>query len=244
MNSDDYLVLARFWSKVAVGRDSECWHWKAGTTAFGYGNFYLPKATQPVGAHRFAFEVASGSKIPPGMFVCHSCDNPRCVNPAHLFLGSQKDNVGDAWRKGRLPAPPVMRGDANPQRKNPAQPARGARTAAAFLTDDEVLRILQKRAAGASVQELMAEFGASKSTIGFIVTGRSWKHILAHPEAPPLEQLLAVRGHKLSNNKLSASDVSAIKAALEAGETGRAIAARYGVSPSSITHIKQGKTWS
>lgn len=242
----DYRILARFWSKVAVKRDGVCWEWQAVKTPAGYGTFYVPSANGPQahGAHRFAFETASGETIPSGMFVCHRCDNPGCVNPAHLFLGSQKDNMGDAWRKGRLPAPPVMRGEENPQKKNPHQTAKGSRTASAFLTEAQVLSILQKRAAGASITELMAEYGASKSTVGFIVTGKTWKHVHAHPEAPSLTELLSVREHKLSNHKISAEDAQAIKAALDSGETGRSIAARYGLSPSSITHIKQGKTWS
>src|SRR5690554_3562090 len=80
----------RFWAKVKKGADSECWLWTAGVQGKGYGQFYIAKR-QPIGAHRYSWSLVNGP-IPPGKFVMHMCDNPPCVNPLHLRLGTARDN--------------------------------------------------------------------------------------------------------------------------------------------------------
>lgn len=93
-----YGTLAeRFWEKVE--KTDGCWLWTASLTNKGYGEFRLNEPS-PILAHRVAYELAHGP-IPPGLFVCHHCDNPPCVRPDHLFLGTQKDNAQDMVRKGR-----------------------------------------------------------------------------------------------------------------------------------------------
>src|SRR5688500_12424982 len=87
------------WKRVAVGASDECWPWQGAVTGTGHGRFWI--AGRPHGPHRVAYQLATGTD-PGDLFVCHRCDNPPCCNPAHLFLGSARDNARDALKKGRL----------------------------------------------------------------------------------------------------------------------------------------------
>src|SRR5678816_769446 len=100
----------RFWKHVKRAQGDGCWIWTADKMTSqqkrrtqrgaGYGNFMINGCTKRVFAHRFSWELHFGP-IPPGMLVCHRCDNPSCVRPDHLFLGTHKDNTQDMIRKGR-----------------------------------------------------------------------------------------------------------------------------------------------
>jgi hypothetical protein len=94
----------RFWSHVDKREPDECWPWTGATARGGYGTFMVPitgGGQQQVGAHQFAGMLGSGPP-PTGMQILHSCDNPPCCNPGHLFLGTHTDNMRDKWAKGRV----------------------------------------------------------------------------------------------------------------------------------------------
>ena len=146
----------RFLQKVQK-EEAGCWHWIGSVDSRGYGNIGVKtvKGFLTQRAHRVAYTLFVGP-IPKGKVVCHTCDNRCCVNPEHLFLGSQKDNVKDCVEKGRF-------GDR-----------RGCRNPKAKLSEDQVLLI---RASTASANHLAAELGISSSTIYSIRTGESWSHL-------------------------------------------------------------------
>lgn len=162
----------RFWLKV--DKSDDCWLWTAGTDRKGYGMFSVGgsrddagrRRNSMVGAHRYSYQLANGP-IPDhasfhGLCVLHRCDNPRCVNPEHLFLGTNEDNVKDMDRKGRR-ITSTKRGSAHSQ---------------AILTEKQVREIHAKyQAGGISQAALGREFGVSLATINHIMTGRLWAHL-------------------------------------------------------------------
>lgn len=94
---NDYEVLNRFWAKIH--KTDSCWLWTAGKKIDGYGKFKIHG--QCVLAHRVSYAIHYGS-FPKSNLILHSCDNPSCVNPAHLRIGTQSDNISEAWSKGRM----------------------------------------------------------------------------------------------------------------------------------------------
>lgn len=98
-------VMERLMEKISPEPNTGCWLWTGGTHRFGHGYILIGSRSngtrECVGAHRVSFELFCGP-IPNGLFVCHRCDVPQCVNPDHLFLGTAKDNMMDAAKKGRV----------------------------------------------------------------------------------------------------------------------------------------------
>lgn len=198
MASSPLSIVDRFWSYVDRSSSEGCWEWKGGRGLRGYGKFWLNPRTLP--AHRFSWELANGP-IPDGLFVCHHCDNPPCVRPDHLFLGTPKDNQQDAIAKGRsvpleqhwahLHPERLPRGDEHWTRKFPERGLASARTlherrrivrgseaGMAKLTEAQVLEIRTRYAAGGIYQfDLAKEYGVSLITLNRIIRRVTWTHI-------------------------------------------------------------------
>lgn len=143
----------RFWSKVKIKGPHECWEWQANKT-YGYGLFRVKKSTKR--AHRYSWENIHG-KISPKMYICHHCDNPCCVNPSHLFLGTPQDNDRDRVRKGRQ--------------------AKGEKNGNSKLDPNTVMKIRKSYISGVSSRKIAAKYGVNKSTILDIHHRRIWDHI-------------------------------------------------------------------
>jgi hypothetical protein len=149
-------TIARHWARAGKRGDNECWLWTGNRTTIGYGVLYWrPKGN--LYAHRVAYFLAYG--VDPGAFhVCHRCDQPSCVNPAHLFLGTDADNVHDAIAKGRM-----LQGEKNGEAK---------------LTGGDIPQIRTLHATGKWTHcKLAAKFGVSQTAIRHILRGNTWKHI-------------------------------------------------------------------
>ena len=95
-------VVASFWSKVDVQQSNNlCWEWRASVDSKGYGQFKAVGQLPAMRAHRIAWEIWHEKDVPEGMFILHSCDNPRCCNPGHLRPGTHNDNMADMVSRGR-----------------------------------------------------------------------------------------------------------------------------------------------
>lgn len=148
----DMTVEQRFWSYVR--KADGCWIWTGRREVFGYGSMSVKRRN--VKAHRYSYELHIGP-IPPGVYVCHRCDNPPCVNPAHLFLGTQADNMADAAAKGRVEY--------------------GERHHTARLTASGVVDARRRVAAGEMVKDVARELGVTHSTLSNAIRRKTWRHV-------------------------------------------------------------------
>jgi len=156
----DPRVLRRFWAKVDRGGPDECWLWNSyRKPPYNYGQFLLGRS-KFVTASRFSLALKMGG-LPEGVQACHSCDNPPCCNPHHLFVGTQLENNLDCINKGR-------------GNKSHGEAHRDAR-----LTT-EVVRMLRELPHTYAVQkEMAAVYGVSSNAIYRAQVGRTWKHVTA-----------------------------------------------------------------
>jgi len=144
-----------------------CWEWTRGRFAGGYGQVHWRGKGGQL-AHRVAYELQIGP-IPPGLVVRHTCDNPPCVNPNHLTIGTQADNIADAVRRGR-----VATGDRNGARKRPERVLRGEAQPMAKLNRRRVRLIRTLSSRGEPQARLAKHFGVSQATIWKVVSGKTW----------------------------------------------------------------------
>ena len=143
----DDAFVDRFNLKWEMNKAGGCWLWTASAAGRGYGQMKVPRQRKQEYAHRLSYMIYKG-EIPKGQYVLHKCDTPLCVNPDHLFLGSQADNQQDMKNKGRS-----LFGERNPSRK---------------LTDSAVRKIRQLLSDGVSQDDVAGMFGIHQMTVSKI----------------------------------------------------------------------------
>lgn len=150
----------RFWRFVVKGDESECWEWTGSLNNKGYGKIgENAPSRKTMLAHRASYVLHNG-EIPNGFVVCHRCDNPKCVNPSHLFIGTNIDNVADMIAKGRDYRGEPRKGELHPGAKITADIVRSIRN------DDRPLSVIGK------------EYNITKGHVSNIKRGKVWKHII------------------------------------------------------------------
>lgn len=160
--------LESFYQKVE--KTKSCWIWIGTRLKSGYGQLRVGKRKR-MRAHRFIWEKTFG-QIPNGLCVCHKCDNPSCVNPIHLFLGTHQDNRDDCCAKGRQAS-----GDRSGLRLHPERAPRGERNANSKIKAADVIEIRKQFSEGNTQQSIADRFGITQTNVSQIVLLNSWRHI-------------------------------------------------------------------
>ena len=149
--------MIRFWSKV--DKSGECWLWTGCRDRRGYGRFRFRGRTSL--AHRVSWTLTHGQPS-DDLFVLHRCDTPSCVNPDHLFMGTQTDNMRDCSSKGRT--------------SRHASSLHGNNNGNSRFTPEQVRQMRTMHSNGHSRVDISKRFGASKTSVAYIVTRRYWRH--------------------------------------------------------------------
>ena len=151
--------IERFWSNVSIKEPLDCWDWQAGLRTQGYGSLYFScKYTM---SHIVSWTITKG-EVPKGLCVLHKCDNKKCVNPAHLFLGTRADNRRDMCKKGRDRYSHKI-GELNPR---------------SIFTEANVIDIRSRYKRGVKTQRMLSiEYKVNRGTIKDLLRGRTWGHL-------------------------------------------------------------------
>lgn len=149
-------LARRFWAKIARGGENDCWEWTACLDNSGYGKIACGSRGAVDRAHRVSYRLHAGP-IPDGALVLHTCDNRKCVNPRHLFLGTIQDNMKDMMTKHRQ--------------------AKGEAKWTAVLSADQVVELRERHARGETLAKLGPEYGVTVKQASSIACGDSWAHV-------------------------------------------------------------------
>jgi hypothetical protein len=229
-------ALHRFWSRVQVGGPDECWPWTFSRDRAGYGLFNYAKTTWR--AHRVAYFI--GHNTDPGeLLACHSCDNPCCCNPAHLFLGTPADNLHDCQSKGRLN---TAAGDRHRTKKHPELILRGEQVGGSKLSAAQVIEIRRRFAKGETQEHIASCFNVTRGTVKGITVGNRWMHV-GGPVGKSSHSRQGSPGESHPNSVLTEAKVREMRLRRERGESKTALANAFGVSRGLVGSICKRRAW-
>lgn len=215
-------LVERFEAKFEKGPETECWPWLASHNGAGYGMIWDQERGRKVLATRVSYELYKGP-IPDGGLILHSCDNPICVNPNHLRVGSYKDNVTDMDVRGRR-VPVSMKGDGNP---------------GAVLKAAEVTSLLKDYVDGVPRKTIASRYGISEYSLSDYTDGKSWVHLHGKDGCPTLEQLTAAKRTTPVTEEIARN----VWRLHFAGKSVTEIAQLTKQSIDSVSSLVQGRTW-